>query len=231
MWSKTLVVLVAAAAFAPLLAMADPPADPGKDLTIHAENIQVQGTNPRTILGSFYIGPPVAGPGHGKKKSTVPTILSHGTGGACLIADLNFKGIPDLGGRCTTNAACTDAIPEKYKKDWYGYCVAGTCWTRPGPQSSLCLIHSRKNGAAPWSTGSHQIPTSPAGIVDTYRELGIGGNKPVKWRVHACMNGSDGPVDNIDCADDGSTGKSLNRLIDDGPPYSVSSFHPNPPHP
>ena len=209
----------------------------GEKLTMRGESVQVQGANPLTIHGSFYVGPALVRaedvPGSGSTQPDVPQqiVASHGTGGACLIADLNFKGIPELGNQCQADLDCTKAIPQKYTGDytdennnkktrgWHSYCVAGTCWTRPGPQGSHCWISAIHNGGNPWSTGSHQfgppaVSTSVYTIADMYRELAIEGS--VKWRIHTCLNGSGITSDNTACKD--SIGL---RLVENGPIYSV----------
>jgi hypothetical protein len=209
----------------------------GKKLTIRGERIQVQGTSPLTIHGSFYIGSPeiVDLPNRSTELQIGQTIVSHGTGGACLIADLHLKGIPKSGS-CITDSECTNALMDTYTtgkyldpitlqakaRAWHSYCVDGTCWTRPGPDVSHCVKSINQNGGRPWPTGLHPIPTPPeASIQDMYRELGIGINEPVLWRVHACMNGSNGFwSDSMDCGAREGTG-NLNRLINDGPPRSV----------
>jgi hypothetical protein len=219
---------------------------PEQELTICGKNIEVQGDG--TVQGSFYIGPlPPScaphvkkldgGPSGGPSEIILPwsTIPSHGTGGACLIADLHL--IPDLGisSNCTSDQECTDALPIKYtdtkdttgkylynnkKREWHGYCVKNTCWTRPGPDVSHCVKSINQNGGKPWPTGSYQIVLPPVSstvytIEDMYHELGIDG--PVTWRVHACMNRSNGIFrDNTDCGVSGN-----NRLIDDGPISNV----------
>jgi len=235
-WSKRILVPTAVAII--LLVAAYFAFAPGESLMIRGESIQVRSTSPLEILGSFYIGPPVRVmdvPGRGQTNLTIPgeTIASHGTGGACLIADLNFKGIPNLSTQCHYDPDCTNAIPEKYQgsytdennnkkeRGWHGYCVAGTCWTRPGQQSSHCLISKIHNGGNPWPTGSHQFgpPTASATaytIADLYRDLDI--KSPVEWRVHACINGRSGiSMDNVDCGQD----QGKNRLVHDGPTSSV----------
>lgn len=241
--SRTAVVAVVSTSLS-MIAQAAHSADPEKQLTVCGEGIKVLDTSPLKVQGSFYIGPPhppsCGASGPARPSGPWPTIASHGTGGACLIADLNSKGIPDPGsGSCTTDKECTDAIPAKYtgtnniytdennnqkKRDWHGYCVAGTCWTRPGQQASHCLISKIQNDGQPWPTGSHPFGPPPVSstvytIADMYRELGI--TASVNWRVHACMNGSNGIFkdDNTDCSN--VSGKNVNRLIDDGPPRIV----------
>jgi hypothetical protein len=241
--SKAAVVAVASTSLS-ILALTSHAASPEKPLTICGEDVKVLATNPLKVQGSFYIGPPhppsCRASGQTKPGGSWPTIPSHETGGACLIADLNFKGIPASGSsKCTTDKQCTDAIPDKFtgtnniytdknnnqkNRDWHGYCVAGTCWTRPGQQASHCLISKIQNKGEPWPTGSHPFgppPVSPTvyTIADMYHELGIAGS--VNWRVHACLNGSNGIFkgDNTDCSN--VSGENVNRLIDDGPPHGV----------
>src|SRR5258708_3526662 len=68
--------------------------------------------NPPKLQGSFRI-------------STSPSrnaIPSNGTGGACLVADLNRFGITQMSAsqnrKCTKNSDCTGGLPAR----WSGYC-------------------------------------------------------------------------------------------------------------
>jgi hypothetical protein len=211
----------------------------GKKLTIRGQAIQLHGANPLTIKGSFYTGPPVQTqevPGNDPAtlNSPLETIRSHGSGGACLLADLNFKGIPEHAGTCTTDKACNDAIPQQYRgiytdengndkdRDWYSNCVEGSCWTRPGSWTSHCLLSPVHNSGAPWPAGSQVFGPPPISstvytVADLYRELQIQPHESVNWRVHACLNGSGGfGIDNVACGGNDGT-----RLVHGGPPSKV----------
>ncbi len=109
------------------------------------------------------------------KISTSPSqnaIRSNGTGGACLVADLNRFDKPTRASngqnrKCTKNSDCKAGLPSS----WSGYCdVDGgkTCWVRPGD-----LAKPRYPEHAPLESFSRVYPG------------------PVRWRVVACLNGID----------------------------------------
>lgn len=131
------------------------------------------------------------------KESTHPTaIASPGTGGACLVADLNSFDMPvmsDPQRRCTKNADCQGGIvnqPGSPTEGWFGYCdIDGDkkCWMRPGKQLQLCKI-----GPQPQNV-SIETPRLPlAGFKAAYPG-------PVRWRAVACLNGYNGST-NRDCS-------------------------------
>lgn len=126
-------------------------------------------------------------------------IRSKGTGGACLVADLNRFSIPSIpptpGWKCSQNSDCQEGLPDKgLPTAWAGYCdVDGgkKCWVRPSPQSSqFCNI-------------SHFHPPPPGKIWDGTNEATKDPNhllpfvhgpyqgKPIDWRVVACLNHED----------------------------------------
>jgi len=212
----------------------------GEALTIRGGDIQVLSTAPLTIQGSFYIGPPdqvVDVPGHGQTvlKSQWPTILSHGTGGACLIADLNDdlnippKSPMSYNGQCQTDDDCHKAmvfltLPPGRNTAWSSYCVENTCWTRPGLQATHCLTSKVQGKGAALPPGHYTFgpdPSDPTNyrIADFYAEFHDRIVKPITWRVHACLNGSGGIT-----GDNGACGRADgagSRLIDNGPPSDV----------
>lgn len=133
-------------------------------------------------------------------------VESEGTGGACLVADLNERyhqpsGVPPDG--CTNNADCNNDDELKAKK-WSGYCDGspgkpGKCWVRPStdPPTNpiLCnrsidtgnLVDDNEgslNSAGDmkiWTLGKpHKAPKQPYLVPDEYRGI--------KWRVVACLN-------------------------------------------
>lgn len=146
-------------------------------------------TNPPKLQGSFKI-------------STSPSrnaIPSNGTGGACLFADLNRFGIPQMSAgqnrKCTKNSDCTVGLPAR----WSGYCdVDGerTCWVRPGPdKDDFC----NKSPSIPWSEDvDHPVGKTPFDLsiprypehapLESFSSTYPG---PLRWRVLACLNGKD----------------------------------------
>lgn len=114
---------------------------------------------------------------------------SPGTGGACLVGD--FSATFAANG-CRTKADCTQVLEAFHAaaKDGvargarHAYCLAGDvedgpkrCWIRPG---DYCL----RAADAPLQAGEeHRLPAAPADP--------LGNGKPVRWRVHACLNGYD----------------------------------------
>jgi len=136
------------------------------------------------IWGSFLI-----------KQSTHPTAIeSPGTGGACLIADLNYLGIPAMPAsptrRCSLNADCQGAgIPA----GGFGYCdIKGDkkCWVRPGPPIVIVAGMTK-----PWLCNISPTPrpentdieTAHLKLEDLAKEFTY--DRPVRWRVVACLNG------------------------------------------
>jgi hypothetical protein len=141
------------------------------------------------LVGSFRIS----------TSSSTNAIPSNGTGGACLVADLNRFGIPQMSAgqnrKCTKNSDCTVGLPAR----WSGYCdVDGerTCWVRPGPDNDdLC----NKSPSIPWSEDvDHPAGKTPFDLsiprypehapLESFSSTYPG---PVRWRVVACLNGID----------------------------------------
>jgi len=144
--------------------------------------------NPQTLQGSFKI-------------STSPSrnaIPSNGTGGACLVADLNRFGIPQMSAgqnrKCTKNSDCRVGLPAR----WSGYCdvdAERTCWVRPGPdKDDLC-----NKSSIPWSEDvDHPAGKTPFDLaiprypehapLESFSSTYPG---PLRWRVLACLNGKD----------------------------------------
>ena len=128
------------------------------------------------------------------KASTHPTAIeSPGTGGACLVADLNAHNLPvmaDPQRRCTKNAECYGGLGVAGSTDgWVGYCdIDGDkkCWVRPRKQPELCKIGPQPQNVA--------IET-PKFALDPFKARFPG---PVRWRAVACLNGFNGTT-NRDC--------------------------------
>jgi hypothetical protein len=148
-------------------------------------------------------------------------IRSIGTGGACMVADLNHLNIPartPLGtvekpvsppvglpyrGYCQTSSQCNGSLPA----GWAGYCIENACWTRPGG-GEYCTRSTPDNGGQPWELGvDHPVPlngASPAPSEPPYIDVSaiykileqrskMHGFRQrwINWRIHACLNGID----------------------------------------
>jgi len=160
--------------------------------------------NTNKIYGSFVVSP-----------STAPDAkLSIGTGGACLIADLNRFDYPkrDRRGRarkCSENGDCQTGLPGS----WWGYCDSKgekICWVRPGPDNfqfcnksvlydSVRIWEDNKKHDSnksfdlsapryPWRRGPDLVNLS-------FWQRFPG---PVRWRVVACLNGVFTPGPGVD---------------------------------
>ncbi len=171
--------------------------------------------SPQTSGKKISAGAIALSPGHGPaghklvgsfKISTSPSqnaIRSNGTGGACLVADLNRFGFPQMPSRqdrkCTKNSDCTEGLPAK----WSGYCdVDGekTCWVRPGPDNAeLCNKSPNYTPPRVWEEDvDHPSNTTPFDLAKPrYPEhaplesFSRAYPRPVRWRVVACLNGID----------------------------------------
>lgn len=151
-------------------------------------------TNPPKLQGSFKI-------------STSPSqnaIRSNGTGGACLVADLNRFDKPTRASngqnrKCTKNSDCKAGLPSS----WSGYCdvdVGKTCWVRPGPgNAELCNKSLNYTPPRVWEEDvDHPSNTTPFDLakprypehapLESFSRVYPG---PVRWRVVACLNGKD----------------------------------------
>jgi hypothetical protein len=123
--------------------------------------------------------------------SCVSTIESQGTGGACLVANLNEvnakRGKPPIGS-CTQRVECVSGIIDGE----FAYCdgrpgTPGQCWVKPpDTQGQIC------NRSVDYPSDTLRI-WSPDRAYDTY----IDGQGPysvpseyrgVHWRVAACLN-------------------------------------------
>lgn len=119
------------------------------------------------------------------------TERSHGSGGACLIADLAPHGAPEQS--CTSHAQCNSAWANyhtenlgnpnydaaKFGQIGNGYCVANRCWYRPG--SNACVRRPFPNV---WEIQSHEF--GPLDVEHVERMYGT--SREVDWRVLTCAN-------------------------------------------
>ena len=158
--------------------------------TICADAIEF--TDP-TLKGSFEIS--IGGKG---------AIPSDGTGGACLVADLNPFHMPEIphdpAWKCSANSDCGKGLPPAWAG--YGYCdeKEGTCWVRPGPPNDKHLCN--KSPEDPWEVGiPHASNTEPFDLSANYSWYAVAADGlvlrrsfsdifpgPVRWRVVACLN-------------------------------------------
>jgi hypothetical protein len=185
---------------------------PPKARRIVAGPVEAMESDPLRIHGSFRIEE--VSPGHG--------ISSFATGGACLVANLNPVKLPaDKGaaydGTCNGrgDTFCNDLLPANLKADtktaWHSYCIDNICWTRPGSKEDFCEQSAMHNGR-PWGTGWFNVPIPHwVSVRKLYADRGVQGK--VKWRVLACLNGTDsaGAAANTACA-----GNSGEKMLVDG---------------
>lgn len=173
------------------------------------------------------------------------SLLSNGSGGACLFADLNPRNIPDkralTDGKCTNDSQCQAglALLGQATSGWAGHCDKdeGVCWVRPGPDLPEGTDLCNKRPFTPWEEDvNHPSNTVPFDLSKRRYEVpgpGHGASAlesfarkfpgPVRWRVVACLNGVFTPQPGVrpPCATPGST----NRRIEFGTPRWV----PGPP--
>lgn len=137
------------------------------------------------LTGSFIVSPdPVASPVQN---------TSHGSGGACIVADLAKHGAPELS--CTSSAQCHSAWGSYYQANLSnpnfdaaafggganGTCIANRCWYRPATQAAACV---RRAPPANWEVGQHKFgPVSFRHVAKMY-----GDDAKIDWRVATCAN-------------------------------------------
>lgn len=183
-----------------------------REKTIEAGDIVVsQVSNTSEIKGSFKVYTPWL-----KHNNT---ILSKGTGGACLVANLNpiYPGVPDISGvprtrRCSLNSECQKGL----ETGWFGYCDAGAgtgiCWVKPGGDEFCNKSNMPPEFPPPiiWQDGiTNTVPKS------THYFQASTSN--IHWRVVACLNGIDHTGESTtDCRTGGS-----NRIEVFGSPTPV----------
>jgi hypothetical protein len=145
---------------------------------------------PRRLQGAFEIG--LAGPGE-------EGIVSHGIGGACLVAQIPMWGKP-----CKTSTTCNflaRASGDRFAAEemWEGYCVkapsekrnpdsVGQCWVRPGSTRDFCE-RSIDHDNQPWAPGRHALPAVDTSIVYSYLDAAHRSLNPgLAWRVLPCLS-------------------------------------------
>ena len=228
--SRTTASVVALAMLTATSALLSSCGGPTKKYIIPGD-VEVDPNNPRFLKASFTVADQVAGSPIG--------LSSHGTGGACLVADLNRWNIPDKGygpngiiyqspylhGKCDYNDQCQNGLDA----GWYGYCIENSCWTRPAPDADYCVRSANLNGGKPWALGQ-RIPIPFRGgfadarhvyvndkVISPIEGVTPSGGKnrtSIKWRVHTCLNAAEGDIDNKACAR--SRAKPAERLHTDG---------------
>jgi hypothetical protein len=146
--------------------------------------------SPDGLSGSFKIS-------RSFSKNAIP---SDGTGGGCLVADLNDFHFPKMpieapNRKCSRNSDC-QAIPA----GWAGYCnqEEGRCWVRPGPGGEhLCnkspisalTVGTTYESNKPFDLSAPYYPHAlPDGSV-WLRSFSESYPRSVRWRVLACLNG------------------------------------------
>lgn len=193
MFSTRRVILLSVFATASALSWTYAPRTSGTKITAGAILLLPEhGPGGYQLVGSFKVS----------SSPSQKTIRSNGTGGACLVADLNRFEIPTMSGqdrKCARNSDCNVGLPEK----WSGYCdVEGgnTCWVRPGPDSAeLCNKSPFYTPPRVWEQDvDHPSNTTPFDLakprypeeapVESFSSAYPG---PVRWRVAACLNGVD----------------------------------------
>jgi len=116
---------------------------------------------------------------------------SHGSGGACLVADLAAHGAPEQS--CTSHAQCNQAWGAYHQANLSnpdydaarfgaignGYCVSNRCWYRPGVQA--CVRQAYPNV---WEKGSHEF--GPVDVQHVGRLYGQ--DARIDWQVLTCAN-------------------------------------------
>lgn len=166
--------------------------------------------NPAAIVGSFKV-----------ENSTLEAggIKTNGTGGACLVADLNEFGLPRMSNpdrMCSKNSECQSFYPTMAQEGFVGYCdYKGDhkCWVRPGDGPDLCNRSKDYTSPKIWDVNVHypasqkqfgftapryafeSVPlTSPAGariVLRSFMDTYYKHDKGIRWRVVACLNGTD----------------------------------------
>ena len=155
------------------------------------------GQVPTSVEGSFMITNATAQEGG---------ILGDRTGGACVIANLNAKGVPIMQTQnrtCTKNTDCQGFNAENGEVGWSGYCdTEGThvCWVRPGPPEDLCNRSPDHHPTMVWDLNVSYPSNKSFSLTEKRYKVPSPGNSArlqtflerfgvVEWRVVACLNG------------------------------------------
>jgi hypothetical protein len=84
-------------------------------------------------------------------------------GGACLVKR--------TGEGCSSDSTCLASAQAQYGGSAWGYCYAGQCYSRPGPQS-LCTLNPNRGPGYIWTHPSTSYLTSGFGDPNTDFVLG-----------------------------------------------------------
>lgn len=118
---------------------------------------------------------------------------SHGSGGACIVADLAKHGAPELS--CTSSSQCHSAWASYHQANLSnanfdaaafgaganGACIANRCWYRPATQVAACVRRFPPNA---WEIGHHKFgPISFRHVAQMY-----GNDAKIDWQVATCAN-------------------------------------------
>lgn len=185
--------------------------------TIKAGEIEIENPTATSfaVKGSFTVSTPIL------RFRTVP---SQGTGGACLVADMNQ--LPSTAtGKCLNNSECYQSLPD----DWAGYCEkeTGKCWVRPGSQGLFCNVSGMYPPVPPGKKWTDETK-NPVPISSPYSyQYSL---STTDWRVMACLNkknaaGVDEPLKG--CADPTYDGALKMQVFGATKPVNVRPVRPN----
>lgn len=159
------------------------------------------------------------------------SIHSTGKGGACLFVESAALDLPSSmtapGGKCVSDEQCGGLIEDdpttKADDDfvgWEGVChrKTSTCWIRPGPgfpfQTAVCNKGVDARNA--WQF-SNTIPFDPSTLKSKLKASAK--NKPVNFRILACLNGKVTPAQ-VSTPCGGGPGRKITQFSD--PPNAFS---------
>jgi hypothetical protein len=152
-----------------------------RNLTIKALLPDTAGGNSFALTGEFYTGPAAGGD---------PSRTSTGTGGACLLAQVQEK-------VCVHASDCDVQFQTgRYAlTTWGGYCLDRRPGTTDAPSVGQCWVKPSEDWCAkspfePWPDGTHSVPAIPVDRTQFYRQAKrINPNlRTIAWRVLACLN-------------------------------------------
>ena len=150
---------------------------------------------------------------------------SHGSGGACIFADLAKHGAPELA--CTNNTQCTQAWAGYYQANLdnpnfdaaafgnvgNGACIANRCWFRGAVGVRAC-----DRSPAIRALGHHKFgPFSFQHVADMYGE-----DARIDWQVVTCANRAQ--PDGTDAPSCSQGAGIYNPAAAAAPPYSATDW-------